>query len=140
MYDKQTKTVWLQVAGRAVKGPLLGTTLKSAPLLDTTWGQWKKLHPDTLVMAPDARFNDCYEAKGAIMARGYTNFPAAYFAKTLTRRDARLPMFESVLAVSLPDPRETSAPVGETQPSPNSESTACPTRFASRLSSPDLQR
>ena len=126
MYDKQTKSVWLQVAGRAVKGPLLGTALKSGPLLDTTWGQWKKLHPDTLVMAPDARFTDCYEAKGAVMARGYTNFPAAYFAKTITRRDTRLPMFESVLAVSLPASQEAVIPgeqaqVLETQPFPNAE-------------------
>jgi hypothetical protein len=128
MFDKQTKTVWLQVEGRAVKGPLLGATLKSGPLLDTTWGQWKKLHPDTLVMAPDTHFTDCYEPKGAVMARGYTNFPAAYFSKTITRRDARLPMFESVLAVSLPVPQEAADPVGEAQTSPNPD--ALPVRRA----------
>ncbi|HLK58750.1 MAG TPA: DUF3179 domain-containing (seleno)protein [Chthonomonadaceae bacterium] len=102
MYDLNTKSVWLQVSGRAVKGPLLDSTLKSGPLLDTTWGQWKKLHPDTLVMAPDPHFKDCYEPKGSIMIRGYSSFPADYFRKTLTRRDTRLPMFEPVLAVTLP--------------------------------------
>jgi hypothetical protein len=102
MYDKATGSVWLQVEGRAVKGPLLGTNLKQGALLDTTWGAWKKLHPDTLVMAPDPRFRDDYEPKGAIMARGYDSFPAPYFRPTLTHRDARLGMFESVLAVSLP--------------------------------------
>lgn len=102
LYDRQTESVWLQVSGRAVKGPLLGTTLKRGPLLNTTWGQWKKLHPDTLVMAPDARFNDDYEPKGTIMARGYEEFPADYFSPTVTHRDRRLGMFESVLAVSMP--------------------------------------
>src|SRR5579872_2800890 len=58
MYDTQTESVWLQVSGRAVKGPWLGTKLKRRPLLDTTWGQWKKLHPDTLVMAPDPHSTD----------------------------------------------------------------------------------
>lgn len=116
MFDKQTNSVWLQVGGRAVKGPLLGTTLKPAPLLDTTWGEWKRLHPDTLVMAPDARFDDCYESKGAIMARGYTEFPAAYFAPTLTHRDTRLPMFASVLAVRLPT--EESCTAEPVQPAP----------------------
>jgi hypothetical protein len=107
MYDTNTKSVWLQVSGRAVKGPLLDTTLKCGPLLDTTWGQWKRLHPDTLVMAPDPSFNDCYEPKGSVMVRGYSNFPAAYFRKTLTHRDTRLPMFESVLAVTLPATEDT---------------------------------
>lgn len=102
MYDKETESVWLQVSGRAVKGPRLGTTLKRGPLLDTTWGQWKKLHPDTLVMVPDPHLTDCYEPKGAVMARGYSEFPATYFRRTVTHRDTRLGMFESVLAVSLP--------------------------------------
>jgi hypothetical protein len=103
MYDTRTQSVWLQVEGRAVKGQLLGTTLKQRPLLDTTWGQWKKLHPDTLVMAPDPQCRDDYEPKGTVMARGYTSFPASYFRPTLTHRDTRLGMFDSVLAVSVPD-------------------------------------
>jgi hypothetical protein len=111
LYDKATRSVWLQVEGRAVKGPLLGTALKQSPLLDTTWGQWKKLHPDTLVMVPDPHFNDCYEPEGSVMVRGYTSFPAPYFRPTLTHRDSRLGMFESVLAVSVPsaDARMSSA-------------------------------
>jgi hypothetical protein len=113
MYDTNTKSVWLQVSGRAVKGPLLDTTLKFGALLDTTWGQWKRLHPDTLVMAPDPRFKDCYEPKGSVMVRGYDKFPAAYFGKTVTHRDTRLPMFESVLAVTLPT-TDDAQPVGNT--------------------------
>jgi hypothetical protein len=102
MYDNRTKSVWLQVSGRAIQGPLLDTTLKTGALLDTTWGKWKKLHPDTLVMAPDPQFRDAYDPKGSVMVRGYTSFPAAYFRKTVTHRDSRLPMFESVLAIALP--------------------------------------
>jgi len=106
MYDTETKSVWLQVTGRAIKGPLRDTTLKSSALLDTTWGQWKKLHPDSLVMAPDAHVTDGYEPKGSIMVRGYDSFPTDYFAKTVVHRDSRLPMFEPVLAVTLPDSRD----------------------------------
>ncbi len=102
MYDTNTGSVWLQVAGRSVKGALLDTNLKRLPLLDTTWGQWKRLHPDTLVMAPDSRSVASYESKGSVMARGYSSFPAPYFSPTVTRRDTRLPMFEPVLAVSVP--------------------------------------
>ncbi|MCW3097418.1 MAG: hypothetical protein JWL77_3036 [Chthonomonadaceae bacterium] len=102
LYDRNTESVWLQVSGRAVKGPLCEMTLTPAPLLDTTWRAWKRLHPNTLVMAPDPHFTSCYESKGSIMVRGYTAFPADYFRPTLTHRDVRLPMFEPVLAVSLP--------------------------------------
>ncbi len=102
MYDTTTKSVWLQVSGRAVKGPLSDTTMRQGSLLDTTWGQWKKLHPDTLVMAPDPQSGASYEPKGSVMIRGYNRFPASYFQPTVTHRDNRLPMFESVLAVSAP--------------------------------------
>jgi len=102
LYDKNTESVWLQVSGRAVKGPLCETKLKSTPLLDTTWGEWKKLHPNSLVMAPDPHLTSDYESKGSVMVRGYTEFPTDYFRPTLTHRDIRLPMFESVLAVNVP--------------------------------------
>src|SRR5579871_4257002 len=111
MFDQDTGSVWLQVDGRAVKGPRLGAVLKRGPMLDTTWGEWKKLHPDTLVMAPEAKFRDCYEPNGTLVERGYSRFPAPYFRRSLTHRDHRLPMFDMVLAVSLPPSRtETDAP------------------------------
>src|SRR5262249_18266477 len=37
-------------------------------------------------------------------------FPADYFRPTLTHRDSRLPMFEPILAVSLPAMEEDAAP------------------------------
>ena len=101
MFDAQTKSVWLQVSGRAIAGPMRDTKLlKCGALLDTTWGQWKRLHPNTLVMAPDPHFKDCYEPKGSIMVRGYDRFPAPYFRKTVTHRNSRLPMSSR----SLPSP------------------------------------
>jgi len=103
LFDTSTNSVWLQITGSAVKGPLTGRSMKTAPLLDTTWGEWKRLHPDTLVMAPDAHVKEDYEPRGSIMVRGYDSFPAAYFKPTITHKDSRLPMFEPVLAVSLPE-------------------------------------
>jgi hypothetical protein len=106
IHDRDTESVWLQVSGRAVKGPLTGKKLKTLPLLDTTWGQWKKLHPDTLVMSPDNPFKKYYRPKGVAEPRGYTKFPNPQFARTLTRNDERLPQFDKVLAVTLPLPKE----------------------------------
>ncbi|RME84082.1 MAG: DUF3179 domain-containing protein [Caldilineae bacterium] len=50
MYDRQTESLWSQILGQAVEGELAGTRLKPLVSLQTTWGQWKELHPDTLVL------------------------------------------------------------------------------------------
>ncbi len=48
--DRQTKSVWSQLDGKAVIGELTGSPLNPVPTLQTTWGYWRKLHPDTLAM------------------------------------------------------------------------------------------
>lgn len=50
MFDRETGTLWTQVDGKALRGPLLGSRLTEVPALQTTWKAWKKLHPDTLVL------------------------------------------------------------------------------------------
>ena len=102
MSDRDTESVWLLVEGRAIKGPRANKQLHTAPLLDTTWGEWKKLHPDTLVMSPDTEYKRGYSPKGKPESRDYQKFPAPFFEPTLTLRDKRLPPFDKVLAVRLP--------------------------------------
>lgn len=50
MFDRETGTLWTQVDGKALRGPLLGSRLAEVPAVQTTWKAWKKLHPDTLVL------------------------------------------------------------------------------------------
>lgn len=50
MFDRETGTLWTQVDGKALRGPLLGSSLTEVPAVQTTWKAWKKLHPDTLVL------------------------------------------------------------------------------------------
>ena len=62
MYDHQTDTLWSQFLSRGVKGPLTDTSLEVLPALQTTWQQWLKLHPDTLVLDKRGRYqSDSYE-------------------------------------------------------------------------------
>jgi hypothetical protein len=100
--ERQTSSVLLQVDGRFVTGSLLGKRLEPHALLDTTWGNWKKLHPNTLVMSPENDFSKFYRPKGMNEIRGYDRFPRAYFNQSLTRADKRLPAFDKVLGVELP--------------------------------------
>ncbi len=50
MYDRQTDSLWSQITGEAVSGPMKGTKLEFVPALHTTWTDWKAEHPDTLAL------------------------------------------------------------------------------------------
>jgi hypothetical protein len=53
MYDRYTESYWSQALGIAVTGELTGMQLKTVPFDVITGGDWKKLHPDTLVLTTD---------------------------------------------------------------------------------------
>lgn len=100
--DRETESVFLQASGKYITGPLLGKELPTESLLDTTWGEWKRRHPDTLIMSPDTEYKEHYRSKGARVQRGNTRFPMPVFQASLTRADKRLPRFDKVLGVSVP--------------------------------------
>lgn len=50
MFDRATKSLWSQLLGKAVAGPLEGRELTEIPSEQTTWADWKRRHPDTLVL------------------------------------------------------------------------------------------
>jgi Protein of unknown function (DUF3179) len=49
-YDDKTDSLWVQATGEAVYGPYKGTRLDRLPATQTTWKEWRHLHPDTLVL------------------------------------------------------------------------------------------
>lgn len=53
MYDRQTRSLWTQVDGSVLRGKMKGAQLKPVPAVQTTWGKWKRLHPQTLVLKKD---------------------------------------------------------------------------------------
>lgn len=50
-YDYQTDSLWVQATGHAVAGSYKGTTLDRLPATQTTWSEWRQLHPETLVLS-----------------------------------------------------------------------------------------
>lgn len=50
MFDRETRTLWSHVTGKAVQGPLAGTRLNMLPAVHTTWALWRANHPDTIVL------------------------------------------------------------------------------------------
>jgi hypothetical protein len=53
MVDRQTDTLWSQLYGAAVDGPLAGTRLAFFPSLLTDWATWKTQHPGGRVLSKE---------------------------------------------------------------------------------------
>jgi hypothetical protein len=54
--DLETGTSWQQATGEAIDGPLKGTRLTLFPVARTTWAEWRRRFPKTLVLKPLAGY------------------------------------------------------------------------------------
>ncbi len=52
--DRDTGSLWPLLEGRAIRGPRTGAVLEHVPSARTAWADWCRVHPDTLVVLPDA--------------------------------------------------------------------------------------
>ncbi len=50
MFDRQTDSLWQQILGEGIDGHFKGTRLTPVSATQTTWDQWRTVHPDTLVL------------------------------------------------------------------------------------------
>ncbi len=93
MYDHQTDTLWSQFLSRGVKGPLSGQQLEIVPSIQTTWDQWRALHPDTLALDKRGGYQrDTYEGY-------YRGGSAGILGEA--NKDGRLPGKELVVGIDL---------------------------------------
>lgn len=53
MYDQATQSLWNTIRGEPVLGPLVGKGIRLDHLsvVTTSWGEWKRRHPDTQVLS-----------------------------------------------------------------------------------------
>ena len=99
MFDRRTKTLWNQLTGEAVIGPLAARELRleRLPIVVTTWAEWRRRHPETRVLSLETGHERPYEL-------GVPYGP--YFASTGTmfavwQRSDRLPAKERVFAIEV---------------------------------------
>jgi hypothetical protein len=50
MYDHQSGSLWSQFLSQGVKGKFAGRRLEIEPIVQTTFGQWVREHPDTALL------------------------------------------------------------------------------------------
>ena len=67
MYDQATQSLWSTMRGTPVVGPLAGKgiVLDRGSVVTTTWGEWRRRHPDTKVLSLDTGHTRNYDEGAA---------------------------------------------------------------------------
>lgn len=92
MYDRLTDSYWSQGLGIAITGELSGDSLDTIPFDVITWGDWKELHPDTLVLTTETGHIRSYATDP--YGSYYTN-PQILFP--VDNQDDRIPLKEIIV-------------------------------------------
>ena len=101
MYDRATQSLWNTTWGRPVIGPLAGTgiTLKRSYVVTTTWGEWRRRHPETTVLSLETGHVRDYGE--GVAYRDYFATDELMFG--VPRLDNRLKNKDEVVALVFPD-------------------------------------
>ncbi len=99
MYDRATNTLWNQLTGEPVIGKLAASKLKlkALPVVLTSWGEWKRQHPETKVLDLNTGHERPYEI-GATYGRYFAS-PGTMFP--VWRRSRALPRKARIYAVQV---------------------------------------
>lgn len=62
MRDKETGTWWQQITGKAIYGPMNGSSLELVPSDELTFGQWKSEVSNGKVLSPVSKYIKKYES------------------------------------------------------------------------------
>ncbi len=76
MYDRATDSNWPQILGTAINGDRCASVLTEVPLVWATWDQWRRQHPDTVVLTTETGFLRNYNADPY---GSYTPEPGGYY-------------------------------------------------------------
>ncbi len=105
MYDRATQSLWSTMEGVPVVGPLAGQgiELRTRSVVTTTWGEWKKRHPDTLVLSRETGHQRDYGE--GVAYRDYFATDQLMFETPF--EDKRLKNKAEILALRYLDPAKT---------------------------------
>jgi Protein of unknown function (DUF3179) len=113
MFDEETGSLWSTLEGKPVIGELVdrGIELQARPVVTTTWGEWKSLHPNTTVLSLDTGHERDY-GEGAAY-RDYFSHDNLYFQ--VPDDDRRLKNKAEVLTFKVRAPDGVAVPVAIAQ-------------------------
>jgi hypothetical protein len=97
--DVETGSRWQQSSLEAISGPLKGEHLELYPFLLTSWEEWLRLHPTTLVLKPLPGYAERIPAKNAQLRAGYSLDKAA--PADVVHRDDRLKAYTKIIGLTV---------------------------------------
>jgi len=97
--DRETGSRWQQSSLEAISGPMQGAHLQLYPFLLTSWEEWRRLHPDTLVLKPLPGYADRIAEKNRQIRAGLSGEGAA--PNDVTYHDDRLKPKTMVLGLDV---------------------------------------
>ena len=97
--DVETGSRWQQSSLEAISGPMQGEHLKLSPFLLTSWEEWLRLHPDTVVLKPLPGYAERIPAKNAQLRAGYPLSKAA--PDDVLHRDDRLKAYTKIIGLTV---------------------------------------
>ena len=97
LYDRRTGSLWYQMRGEAIHGPLMGERLVQIPGYAQRWGTWRRKHPGTSVLVGDERSGQFFRVAtgGSPLSEIAATMPEA----PVSRTNALLPAMERVVGV-----------------------------------------
>jgi hypothetical protein len=96
LYDRQTSSLWSQIQAQAISGPLIGSKLSMIAADYTSWQDWRKQHPDGLVLDKNTGHARDYSRDPYA---GYENVATLYF--DVQNRDQRFHEKEPVVGLTI---------------------------------------
>lgn len=61
MYDRATESLWSQMLERSIRGVEIKRIPDRLPVVETTWGTWRTMYPETFVMTENTGFSRNYD-------------------------------------------------------------------------------
>lgn len=87
MFDRDTDSHWPQLRLQSDEGPLRDTKQIVLPSIETAWGIWKKLYPNTKILSTGTGFNRPYDRPGtAYPDYNLPNSPPLFRMQDIDRR------------------------------------------------------
>lgn len=99
MYDRKTDSYWPQSLGKAVLGPSTGKTIEKIPTDTVLYGDWRSVHPDTIVLSKKTGFFRPYSGSNPYGENG--NFESIGLQFPLQNTDGRLGEYEVVYGIEV---------------------------------------
>ncbi len=96
--DRQTKSLWSQLTGACISGPLTGKKMAKISSWIISWGAWKGLYPASWVLKEDTKLGAHYVSRNT---PAKFTVPANILATVAVAQERRLPADTLVLGVSM---------------------------------------